>query len=177
MNWNKILQGRQNEYPSELLIRFVARNYYDLPFHEQITFLDIGSGAGANAMFLASKGFHVITVDKAITAHAQHQRDINECEFGEKQFDCIVDFNTLCHVKNPPMEKIKRWLKVGGKFFSVAPTSSTWKQHLEGKGYCRCATKDQIEYLYRDFPKLQIGKASYPDRGHTISSWVIEATK
>src|SRR5690348_18317204 len=90
MNWNKILQGRQNEYPSELLIRFVARNYYDLPFHEQITFLDIGSGAGANAMFLASKGFHVITVDKAITAHAQHQRDINECEFNEKQFDCIV---------------------------------------------------------------------------------------
>ena len=177
MSWDTILKQRQAEYPSELVIRFVARNYYDLPNKSEIKFLDIGSGAGANAMFLASKGFHVVTVDKAITAHAQHQRDINECEFETGQFDCIIDFNTLCHIKEPPMDKIKRWLKTGGKFFSVAPTSMTWKGHLKGKGFCRTASKEQIEHLYRCFPKLQIGRASYPDRGHTIASWVVEATR
>ena len=177
-HWSHILKTqRQAKYPTENFVRFVARNYYDVSARDTIKFLDLGCGAGANTLYLRNEGFNVIAVDNAECSLANLHADILDLNFETERFDCILDNNTLCHIEDFPFEKIKWWLKDNGKFFSVCPTSETWRGTLEGKGYCRCATKREIEQLYSEFSKLEIGRACYPDRGHEISSWVIEALR
>ncbi len=177
MTWDSILQKRMAKYPSELLVRFVARNYYGVADRSKVHFLDLGSGSGANLWYLFNEGYRVTGLDGSDYAIAHIHTRIEDYTFPFKTFDCIIDHNTLCHVKTPPMERIRAALKEGGKFFSVAPTSETWKGHLDGKGYCRCAMKRDLEDLYKSFSKVSIGRASYPDRNRQITSWVVEAVK
>lgn len=56
--WEKIFTTQAwGRYPGEDLIRFVARNYYNVPDRASICFLEVGSGTGANIWFLAREGF------------------------------------------------------------------------------------------------------------------------
>ena len=175
--WDKILAAPQAEYPSELVIRFVARNYYKVRRRMYTEFLDLGSGGGANSKFLEDKGFNIVAVDSSPSAVADLYCDIEDLEFPNDRFDCILDYNTLCHVKEPPFEKIKNWLKPEGKFFSVCPSFWTWRGHLEGKGFCRLLSEDEARNFYSTFCDLKVGWWAYPDQGHEISGWAIEGCK
>ena len=45
--WEKIHSTQEwGQYPSESVIRFVARNYYRVPDRKQLKFLDFGCGGG-----------------------------------------------------------------------------------------------------------------------------------
>jgi len=179
MIWDAILKTqRQAKYPTENFVRFVARNYYDAPDRSKISFLDLGCGAGANARYLRAEGFLVFTVDKSPEAHADFTFDLSLPAWPiPARFDCVLDNNTFCHLEHPPIGMAHLLLKDGGIFFSVCPTSETWRGHLVGKGYCRCATNDEIRDLFHGFSNVQIGYACYPQDGHTISSWIVEAEK
>ena len=55
--WEKVHREREwGKYPSEDIIRFVARNYYR-ENRTEIKILDIGCGQGANTWYLAKEGF------------------------------------------------------------------------------------------------------------------------
>jgi len=178
MIWDGIITStRQATEPETIFVRFVDRNY---PIGSKVHFLDIGSGRNANhtVWLIHKRGFNVTAIDSAPSALAHIHQDICSVDsFAPDSFDCCIDINTLCHVEDPPIEKIKTWLKPGGKFFSMAPTNETVRGHLEGKGYCRCATSEQILKLYEPFDHLEIGLSSYPTKAGQIYSWVIEATK
>jgi len=178
MIWDAVNVNRQAEYPETHFVQFVARNFYSAPDRSKVHFLDIGSGRHArNTRFLSDKGFTVTAVDPSQYALANIHASVNELAFAWDTFDCVLDCNTLCHVEHPPMEKIRNWLKPGGKFFSVAPADDTPRGHLQGKGFVRCATQEEIEKLYECFTGLRFGRACYPDGDTSITSWVIEATK
>jgi SAM-dependent methyltransferase len=178
MIWDTELLKRQSRYPSEHLIRFVARNYFGAPDRSKVRFLDIGSGRHANnTRFLEDNGFDVTAIDSSQHALAHIHAAIHDLAFVWDSFDCVVDHNTLCHVEHPPMEEIKNWLKPGGKFFSVAPADDTPRGHLQGKGFVRCATQEEIEKLYECFTGLRFGRACYPDGDTSITSWIVEAVK
>lgn len=55
------------KYPSESVIRFVARNFYKYE-REKIKILDFGCGVGANTWFLARERFDVYAFDGSESA-------------------------------------------------------------------------------------------------------------
>ncbi len=177
--WDRLLEGSQGQSPNTMLIAFVARTYYrsSRPRHST-RFLDIGPGRhAANQVFLEAKGFDVISVDPSSRALKNLQADIREVDFPTEHFDLVYDINTLCHVERPPMEAICRWLKTGGRYFSIAPTEDTWRGVGEGKDYTRYATLEQIETLHECFTGLRCSRQSYPSGDHQINSWIVEAIK
>ncbi len=185
----------KQEFPNELFVRFVARNYYDVSDRGRLRFLDIGAGAGANSIYLAKKGFPVLALDKNPQAHETMTErigakngeisiritpflaDAAACSYPENHFDCIFDINTLCHVKEPPMLAIHDSLKKDGKFFCIAPTNDTWKERvMEGKDYCRFNDKFEMLTQLKPFSEISVRRAEYPDTQYQMRSWICEAS-
>ena len=55
--WNKIFTQKEwGRYPSENLIKFIAKNFYHLK-RSEINILEIGCGPGANIWYLSREGF------------------------------------------------------------------------------------------------------------------------
>lgn len=197
-HWNDLIAtSQQAEFPNEILVRFIARNFYGTPDRSRISILDIGSGAGANAEYLVGKGFEVTALDFSPAAHArlrgrlsrkkyyagmarltQETGDAANWNYPDNKFDCIIDINSLCHVERPPYYAIRDALKKHGKFFSIAPANDTWGGIADGKGYCRLATAEELGTLLMPFSGgLSIRKSSYPHGEHQITSWICEASK
>lgn len=66
--WEEIHQEYEwGKYPSEEIIRFVARNYYKRN-RKDVNILDVGCGTGAVTWFLAREGFSVFGFDGSDTA-------------------------------------------------------------------------------------------------------------
>lgn len=66
--WEQIHNEQEwGKYPSEEVIRFVARNYYGLE-RSLVKLLDAGCGTGAVTWFLAREGFDVSGFDGSLTA-------------------------------------------------------------------------------------------------------------
>ena len=151
-------------------MRFVARRF---PY--PVTMLDIGSGEGANARELRFRGHRVVTVDKDPTVECNHPCDIGDFK-PENSFDFIYDVNTLCHVEDPPFEKIKSWLKPRGIFYSVCPSDFTFKGVAKGKEFTRFLTEFEARELYGTYFKVTIGDTHYQlPHDELYQSWIIEA--
>lgn len=71
--WEKIHSSRAwgGAYPTEHVIRFVARNYYDKE-RSAIKILDFGCGQGAHTWYLAREGFDTYAFDGSESA-------VNKC--------------------------------------------------------------------------------------------------
>ena len=169
MTWQ---HGRQT--PDNNLMRFVARK-----FSSPAVMLDIGSGEGANARELLIRKHAVITLDVNPATNPEHCIDIRDFDGRSGPYDCVYDINTLCHVPGPPFEKIKSWLKPGGFFFSIFPTSEAPDSVCEGKNFTRRRTLDEAAAMLRPvFPHARIWYYLAPDFiGNYLSSWVVEAQR
>lgn len=55
-------------YPTEHVIRFIARNYYNVPERGKIKILDFGCGTGAHTWYLAREGFDAYAFDGSESA-------------------------------------------------------------------------------------------------------------
>ena len=163
--------GRQT--PDNSLMRFVSRRFFS-----PATFLDIGSGEGANARELREKPrYHkVITLDKDPNVEANHCCDINNYK-PDEQFDLIYDINTLCHVEDPPFKKIRSWLKPAGVFFSICPTALAPEYIALGKDFTRRVDELELRWMLDPFFAIvKIEWRSEPDfRGNQLESWIVEA--
>lgn len=97
------------KYPSENVIKFIARNYFKEKNKGQIKILDAGCGVGAQSWFLAREGFDVYGFDFSEPAikklksrfekealyldnlHKFEVKDATLLDYPEKFFDVIVD--------------------------------------------------------------------------------------
>ncbi len=159
--------------------------FVHLRFPRTGTFLDLGSGEGANARELWIRGHRVFSIDKDPHAPipvketpAWHFR-VDICEFEFKgPFDLIYDINTLCHVEHPPWEKIRGALKPeGGIFFSICPTFNSPSYIGIGKDFTRTYAELGLrETLQPFFEEIKIYRRTEPDyKGHELDSWIVEA--
>lgn len=92
------------KYPSEPIIRFIARNYYKRD-RKEVKILDYCCGAGSNTWFLAREGFDTYAFDgsesaikKAKKRFAEENlqadlrvRDALELDYDNDFFDCVID--------------------------------------------------------------------------------------
>lgn len=135
--WEKIHASKEwGQYPTEVVIRFIARNYYD-KLRKNIKILDFGCGADAHTWYLAREGFDTYAFDGSISAvkrlndrlkredlHADVRvRDALELNYNIK-FNAIIDnvtiyANTLENIEKM-YKKCYEMLDFGGKIFSVA---------------------------------------------------------
>lgn len=116
-------------YPSQELVGFLAAT----TFPQGSVALDVGCGAGQEAVFLAQQDFRVIGADMSseglaiAKAHAQaagvyielHQTDITQLDLPAQSVDLINDrgcFHVISDDKRPAVvRKLAQLLKPGGK--------------------------------------------------------------
>lgn len=135
--WEKIHQKQEwGRYPSENVIRFVARNYYGME-RSKVRILDFGCGAGANTWYLAREGFDVYAFDGSETAvkrakdylETEGYNDVKfavmdglELNYPYDFFDCIIDnaciYANTYSVIQKMYKEVFAILKKGGKLFS-----------------------------------------------------------
>jgi ubiquinone/menaquinone biosynthesis C-methylase UbiE len=135
--WEKVFASRQwGKYPSESVIRFVARNFFKVPERSEVKILEIGCGGGANLWFLSKEGFCAYGIDGSESAIAQASAlmkkegqqanlfvgDVIALPYQDNFFDAVLDVQCLSHNTMESCSKIlseiSRVMKVGGVFYS-----------------------------------------------------------
>ncbi len=134
--WEKIHSTQAwGQYPSEPLIRFVARNYYSKE-KSRVRILDFGCGQGASTWYLAREGFDTYAFDGSESAvrkakerldkeglHATFQVvDAAAVDYSDEFFDAVIDnaciyANRLEDIRKM-YQNVYRILKKGGKLYS-----------------------------------------------------------
>ncbi|MBX1932417.1 methyltransferase domain-containing protein [Campylobacter jejuni] len=149
--WENIFSQKEwGKYPSENLIRFIAKNFYNVKDRSKINILELGLGTGANLWFCAKEGFSVSGIEWSKTgverfkqrlenenlSHRIQEIKIGDYEqkldeFKDESFDAIIDNCSLCCNNFKKTKKIFNKaimkLKINGKFFS-----STISKGIEG---------------------------------------------
>jgi SAM-dependent methyltransferase len=135
--WENIFSSRGwGAYPPEELVRFIARNFRNVPDRSQVRVLEIGCGPGPNIWFLVREGYAAAGIDGSPTAIQQAiarlkaenltPADLKVGNFSslpwpDASFDAVVDVaalyaNTMSTIRATVAE-INRVLKPGGLFF------------------------------------------------------------
>lgn len=147
--WDDIFQ--QNEwgaYPPEELIRFIARNFYNVTNRSEFVILEIGCGTGANLWYLAREGFSTYGIDGSevgierarvrLTSDGLNADlrvgDAMRLPYPDDFFDAVIDVECLYSnsLKDSKviLAEIKRSLKPGGVFFSKTFMTGTYGEGL-----------------------------------------------
>lgn len=141
--WETIHRNQEwGKYPSEPVIRYVARNYYDKN-RSQIKILDFGCGAGSHTWYLAREGFDVYAFDGSESAVNKVKdrlekeglkadlrvRDALELDYEDNFFDCVIDNVSICANKfeniTKMYEKIYDMTKQDGRIFTSVFSKNT----------------------------------------------------
>ena len=135
--WEKIHSTQAwGKYPSEPLIRFVARNYYGKE-RDKVRILDFGCGQGAATWYLAREGFDTYAFDGSESAVRKAEErlceeglsasfmvsDASTIDYEGEFFDAIIDNACIYanHIEDihRMYQNVYRMLKKGGRLFSV----------------------------------------------------------
>lgn len=145
MEWENVYNSNttfhKNDFPSELIIQFVRRNFTTrIPVENRFDFkaLDIGCGWGNNLKFVRNEGFDAFGIDFSSSAikFLNEFFGNNVCvgnatnlPYPDDFFDFCFDKSSIQH--NPREEifiihkEVFRVLKKNGKFFSVMLAEGT----------------------------------------------------
>jgi SAM-dependent methyltransferase len=163
--WEDIFATREwGKYPSEDLIRFVARNFYQVPDRSEVRLLEVGCGPGANLWYLAREGFSFAGIDGSQTAIDKAASrldgecpgwrargdlrigDIASLPYESLTFDAVIDNEALsCNgfeAARDMYAEIARVLKPGGRLYSRTFAIGSWGDgsgESLGRGAWRCA--------------------------------------
>ena len=135
--WDKIFSEVEwGKYPGEELIRFIARNFYNVPKRSDISILEVGCGTGANLWFLAREGFNAygldgskVAIDKATNFLKNEglyadliEGDAMSLPYPDSKFDAVIDVECIYanSLKDTSLilDEVYRVLKPGGLIFS-----------------------------------------------------------
>ena len=144
--WENIFSQKEwGKYPSEAIIRFIARNFYNAFDRNKVKILELGLGTGANLWFCAKEGFRVSGVEFSQSGIERFKKRMNAenlssqidtifqgdyferlDEFKDESFDAFIDsyslaYNDIDRTK-AIIEKTIKKLKSGGKFLSITPS-------------------------------------------------------
>ncbi|EAK8656878.1 class I SAM-dependent methyltransferase [Campylobacter coli] len=167
--WENIFSNKEwGKYPSENLIRFIARNFYNVKNRNEIRILELGLGTGANLWFYAREGFRVSGIEWSKTGVERFQKRLDDenlssqidkikigdyeqklDEFKDESFNAWIDSYSLAYndFKKPEhiFNKTILKLKPNGKFFSSATIKNIIKYNknkedfqLSNHGICTC---------------------------------------
>ncbi|ECR5192993.1 class I SAM-dependent methyltransferase, partial [Campylobacter jejuni] len=115
--WENIFSQKEwGKYPSENLIRFIAKNFYNVKDRSKINILELGLGTGANLWFCAKEGFSVSGIEWSKTgverfkqrlenenlSHRIQEIKIGDYEqkldeFEDESFDAWIDGYSLAY--------------------------------------------------------------------------------
>jgi SAM-dependent methyltransferase len=125
--------------------------------------LNIGSGNS-----LRQKG--VVNVDMMDYENVDIVCDIHHLPFKDNSIDAVMSLAVLEHVREPAnvLKEVHRVLKPGGRVFSVIPFMQPF--HASPHDYQRYALPG-IEFLHRDFQKVESGVYSGPVSG---ALWAVQ---
>lgn len=146
--WEEIFnqQGWGSKYPSEDLIRFVARNFYKAPVHRDVKILEVGCGPGANLWYMAREGFTVYGNDGSQIAVSRAREflnqevpgwsgelwvgDMGKLPYENEFFDAVVDHEAIYSNSYEDSkliyQELARVLKKNGKLFSRTFAVGCW---------------------------------------------------
>lgn len=152
--------------------------------------LDLASGEGRNAVFLAQKGFEVDALDiskeglkKAIKLAREKgvkinfiRVDLDQYDIGREKYDLIINFYFL---KRHLIPKIKRGLKKGGKV--LFETYTLEHRTLGGSGPKQAKyflKPNELLRLFKDFQILFYREGIFKEGGKrkAIASLIAEKT-
>tara|TARA_B110000305_G_C19461139_1_gene654469 strand:+ start:2347 stop:3003 length:657 start_codon:yes stop_codon:yes gene_type:complete len=143
--WDKKFSKNTAKYPSENLIIFIAKNFFQIKNRKQIKILEIGSGGGANLLFLSKEGFDVFGIDGSEVAIKKSKKlfdsekssvnlclgDISHLNYEDNFFDLVIDNECLYSNDTKSsikiISEIKRVLKTNGLFYSRTFSLDTYK--------------------------------------------------
>lgn len=178
--WEEIHKETEwGHYPSETIIRFVARNYYKSN-RSQVKILDYGCGGGAHTWYLAREGFDTYAFDgsksaieklklylekEKLSAHLSVMDGVS-LDYSDCTFDAVID--NVCIYANR-YEDIKkmykecyRVLKCGGKIISTVFSKTTF-------GY-----KDGVEIEKDTYTDITVGRLAGRGTTHFFGREEIE---
>lgn len=183
--WDPIF-GEQGwgKYPSE----HIVRNTINLP---RGPVLDMGSGPGSVAWFLAREGFQVSALDISPRAIGQLQERLYRegfmCDarvddfthglpWEDGTFQAVVDNAAIytagyCNAKRAVAEA-HRVLKPGGTFLSISFSTMTSPLIFQNRGYALLLGPDDVKDLYAIFPNRAIERASYTRNEAEVHLWI-----
>ncbi|WP_339799099.1 class I SAM-dependent methyltransferase [Paenibacillus sp. FSL R5-0744] len=145
--WENVFKTQEwGKYPSEDLIRFVARNFYGAPSRKEIKILEVGCGTGANLWYVAREGFSVYGIDGSKTAVEKANArlnseipgwsgelligDIISLPYNDAFFDAVIDNEAIAtNSYDNAVEmynEIYRVLKPNGKVYSRSFSEGSW---------------------------------------------------
>ena len=135
--WDKIFENsRFGRYPPEELLRFLARNFYQVIDRKSIRILEVGCGPGANIWAVAREGFSTYAMDGS---HVAIERARDRCreeavevsfeiadamnlpypnEFFDGVFELECIYSNNFNDSKKIISEIYRVLKGNGLFFS-----------------------------------------------------------
>lgn len=144
-HWEEIFRRHDwGRYPSEHVVRFVARHWYAAPDRAAIRILDLGCATGAHCWYMAREGFTVSGIDGSATAIEKLKDfvtreglavesvagDYTTLPWGDSVFDGVIDNVSLCHntfeMSERAVDEVLRVLRPGGFFFSSSFTDRCW---------------------------------------------------
>lgn len=166
MSWDKVYAARGwGRYPTEDLVRFMARTFGKVAEKSDLRVLEIGCGPCTNLWYLAREGYSVAGIDGSQTALDQgHERlrregvacadsvDLRQGNFAvlpwsDGSFDAVIDIESIsCNssdVIGATLAEAHRVLKQDGvmfaKMFSPETTGADSGEPIE-PGTAKCAT-------------------------------------
>lgn len=145
--WEEIFRTQAwGKYPGEDLIRFVARNFYQVPDRSAVKILEVGCGPGANLWYIAREGFSVYGMDGSLSAIEQARKrlddecagwrgelkvgDIISLDFADDMFDAVIDneavYANSLENSSKIYSELARVCKPGGKLFCRTFATGSW---------------------------------------------------
>ncbi len=146
-------------YPTEHVIRFVARNYYKLN-RKEVKILDFGCGTGAHTWYLAREGFDAYAFDGSESAIRRAQErfarehleahfevaDALDIGYPDHYFDAVIDnvcvYGNLLENINKMYANIYRMLKPEGRLLTTC-----FGKRTEGYGTGEALEKDTYVHI------------------------------
>lgn len=144
----------QPRYPDDLMVRWTLSHHPDRSARRRA--VDIGCGAGRNAIFLASEGFDTVALDLsaegvAVTRERARRAGLDiearvapahRLELPPRAFQAAVSYGVLCYA---PIDEIAQalvgiaeCLEPGGRFFCMTRSDGDWRRrHGQPTGPCR----------------------------------------
>lgn len=152
--------------------------------------LDIASGEGRNAVFLAQHGFDVDAVDISERGLKKSRKlarekgvrintylvDLDQYQIEKEKYDLIANFYFL---RRSLIPKIKKGLKKGGKVIFETYTLEQRKIGTEGPKQARYFLKpNELLWLFKDFQILFYREGIFKEGGRrkAIASLIAEKT-
>lgn len=155
--WEQIHSSREwGKYPTEMVIRFVAKNYYQTE-RKNIKILDFGCGQGSHTWYLAREGFDTYAFDGSESAVRRTKEYLDKeglkanvrvmdgiaPDYEDNFFDAVIDSacigcTTIKSIQRMYQETY-RILKPGGRllttFFSTDTTGYGMGKYVEPGTY------------------------------------------